>query len=1173
MRVVDIHQGRANAQRSVQASIPVGESPPPPPWACFGRDKLIENIAGLADNLESFALIGAGGIGKTSIALAVLHHDRIKGRFGENRRFIRCDQFPPSRIHLLARLSKVIGAGVDNPEDLAPLRPFLASRDMILFLDNAELILDPQGPEAREMYAVVEELSRFSNICLGITSRVSTVPPCCKRPIIHTLSTKSACEIFYGIHDTGERSDIVSDLVGRLDFHALSITLLATAASHNVWSYERLAKEWDTQRARVLRTDYNESLAAAIELSLASPTFRKLGADARELLGVVAFYPQGIDENNLDWLFPTIPDRNTIFDKFCLLSLTSRRNEVITMLAPIRDYLGPREPSSSPLLCATKDHYFSRLSTYIYPDDPGFRKGEWIRSEDVNVEHLLNVFISTGSDDVWTACANFLKHLYWYKSRPVSLAPAIEGLPDDHRLKPECLYHLSRSFQSIGNRVENKRLLIHVLELWRKEGDDANLARTLKQLSDANRRLNLLEEGIQQSKEASEIFKRLGNTGQQAECLINLAHLLLDGDEYDAAEEAVTTAIESLPEKGEEFLVCKAHRTLGDIFYSKGEKGNAIRQFEIALKIASTFNFHNELFWIHHSLASLFLDQDEFNNAQVHIEQAKSHATEDKYLLGRVMEIQARIWFRQHRLEDATSEVLRAIEIFQTLGAADDIARCEMLLWENWMQRWNSGSDFPRSKPHQLDRSSSVVSSDDEYGPSAGDSIVSRLSEKMVQGVFSDDPTLQLDATMKFRRLISIKKQTWTEWVVERGVVPRFVQFLRVDHAMLQYEAAWVLTNIASGTTHHTQVVINANAIPEFVRLLSSPVLDVRNQAVWALGNIAGDSPLCRNSVLQQGALRPLLTLLNENCGLSMQRKATWALSNFCGKERPPPDWELVSPALEVLKELIYSTDDKILNHACRAISYLSDGSKDRIQAVIELGVCQRLVDLLMHPSASVKTQAICSVGNIVTGDELQTQVVIASGALPALLSLLSSPNEGIRKEVCWTISNITAGSPPQIQAVIDANIIPPLINILSNADFKTRKEACWAISNATSGGLQEPTQIRYLVNQGCIKPLCDLLTMMDNKIIQVPLDGLDNILKVGEMDKAAAGAGAANQYAIYVEEAGGMIKIHNLQSHDDGDIHRKAYYIMDKYFPNNREVDAEAGPANLDASGSLFST
>jgi hypothetical protein len=277
-----------------------------------------------------------------------------------------------------------------------------------------------------------------------------------------------------------------------------------------------------------------------------------------------------------------------------------------------------------------------------------------------------------------------------------------------------------------------------------------------------------------------------------------------------------------------------------------------------------------------------------------------------------------------------------------------------------------------------------------------------------------------------------------------------------------------------------------------------------------------------------------------------------------------------ISPALTVLTKLIYSLDDEILIDACWAISYLSDGSNDKIQAVIESGVCRRLVDLLMHPSTSVQTPALRSVGNIVTGDDLQTQVVIASGALQALLSLLSSPKEGIRKEACWTISNVTAGSPPQIQSVIDANIIPPLIDILRNADFKTKKEACWALSNATSGGLQEPAQIRYLVSQGCIGPLCDLLNSMDNKIIQVALDGLDNILKVGEMDRQAAGPGAVNQYSVFVEEAGGMVTIHNLQQHDNLEIYKKAYNIMEKYFPDDEDIDTGVSAPAVDSSGAF---
>ncbi|KAI9655913.1 MAG: Importin alpha subunit (Karyopherin alpha subunit) (Serine-rich RNA polymerase I suppressor protein) [Alyxoria varia] len=467
--------------------------------------------------------------------------------------------------------------------------------------------------------------------------------------------------------------------------------------------------------------------------------------------------------------------------------------------------------------------------------------------------------------------------------------------------------------------------------------------------------------------------------------------------------------------------------------------------------------------------------------------------------------------------------------------------------------------------------------SDDE-----GITIESQLNEKlpqMVQEVFSDQIDLQINATTQFRKLLSKERNPPIEKVIGTGVVGRFVEFLRSPHTLVQFEAAWALTNIASGSADQTEVVIEAGAVPIFVELLESTEPDVREQAVWALGNIAGDSPKCRDYVLKCGALRPLLLLLGDSRKLSMLRNATWTLSNFCRGKTPQPDWEAVrpllsevglspedllmhefdqiAPALPVLAKLVYSLDDEVLIDACWAISYLSDGSNDKIQAVIEASIPRRLVELLMHQSTSVQTPALRSVGNIVTGDDVQTQIIINNGALPALLSLLSSTKDGIRKESCWTISNITAGNQNQIQAVIDSQIIPPLIHLLSNGDFKTRKEACWAISNATSGGLQKPDQIRYLVASGCIKPLCDLLSCPDNKIVQVALDGLENILKIGDMDKEAATSPneAINRYALFIEEVGGMEKIHDCQNNANEEIYMKAYNIIEKYFSDEEDA------------------
>ena len=140
----------------------------------------------------------------------------------------------------------------------------------------------------------------------------------------------------------------------------------------------------------------------------------------------------------------------------------------------------------------------------------------------------------------------------------------------------------------------------------------------LSRLSDANRRLGLLEEGIQQATEALEAYKMLGDTRGQAMCFVDLASLLRCDNQLLAAQEATSRAVEVLPEDGEEFLVCRCHRLFGDINHSKGEREKAIHHFEAALKIASSFDWNTQLSLVHDSLAMLFYNEGSLDDALVH---------------------------------------------------------------------------------------------------------------------------------------------------------------------------------------------------------------------------------------------------------------------------------------------------------------------------------------------------------------------------------------------------------------------------------------------------------------------------------------------------------------------------------------------------------------------------
>jgi len=424
----------------------------------------------------------------------------------------------------------------------------------------------------------------------------------------------------------------------------------------------------------------------------------------------------------------------------------------------------------------------------------------------------------------------------------------------------------------------------------------------------------------------------------------------------------------------------------------------------------------------------------------------------------------------------------------------------------------------------------------------------------------SSDPLDHLRAAHSIRRLLSLEKNPPIDSVIQSGCLPYLVHCLSAtDNQKLQFEAAWALTNVASGDSKHTVELVKSGAVRPLLNLLSSPSWEIREQAVWALGNIAGDGAELRDQLLNCGAMQELINmmhrLLQENVPPSLVRNTAWTLSNMY-RGKPSPPLELVAPGLPLLKILLQHHDDEVVIDTIWAVSYATECNAidkptpstqmpsvdSRIDAVAAAGILPEIFRFITAPELSKALPSVRTFGNILTGSSKYTDMVLQMNILPPFLQVLGRKNRIIRKEVLWALSNVAAGTPEHVQALIDNGIINHAYSVITKGEFEVQKEAGWLVSNAAV--CATPEQVQVMADKHhLLDSLAYVLRLPDTSLLKMALSSLDSVLQVG------SNFGDPNPYAEYLQSLNIEDTLEKLQNHKNTKVYEGACNIIRDFF------------------------
>ncbi|KZV94421.1 hypothetical protein EXIGLDRAFT_737042 [Exidia glandulosa HHB12029] len=685
-----------HAQGLAKSNVNYSSELPASPKILHGRD---EELCRLVDFVVDrscpirLAIMGAGGLGKTTLANAVVQHVKVATTFVA-RRFLVSAEAAAGVDDFLTGMLTTFGLSASSDPLTSLLRHFRSHDRTLLVIDNLETIWNSANAQQRRMTEdVLLKLDKVTSLTLIITCRGADLPPDIKwanrdAVVLPTLSPDAALDTFTDIAGDIPASDrpVRDALLREVDYMPLAVTLLARLVVRGK-QLRDLERRWNSVHTSMLRTQPNgrlDNVDASVQLSIAY-----LPSDdpaPLQLLSLCAQLPDGLRllvRMELERLcgFRDLDGALDVIQGLALVYVTD--DETVRMLSPIRLYVLEKHIPQA-------DHHASLLQIYYgiarqAPPDVDTRFSaarDKILPELSNLDALLLSEIqqfddppSTDLIDAVYAASRFSANHVPNERLLMALIPRIEHLPSYLAVSLEILatIHLLHNAYDLSLEAAAR-----ARSLYQSLDRRSNAADCDRQVAVVHRLKGNYPKAIASLFAARETYNDLDRQLSVAYCDSELALVAHNQGRFDDATSLFTSAQEVFLRLDEPAAAAVCQEILGDIHRIRGDYHAAETQLVSALQTYTSLGSMGDIASCSCSLGDVYRLQRRFDAALESLQVAYDIGQKQGDTLRRATALRFRSYVHWDQGQDAQARrlLLDAQHLFESIEFSRGSEQC-----------------------------------------------------------------------------------------------------------------------------------------------------------------------------------------------------------------------------------------------------------------------------------------------------------------------------------------------------------------------------------------------------------------------------------------------------------------------------------------------------------------